>query len=143
MPKKKMGAPTKLNAAQIEQLKKLASIFCSMEEIASIAGVSKSALEKNKTYYAAIKEGREHGRCSLRKKQFEVALGGNVGMLIWLGKQYLEQSDKLEQKSEVTEKRAPQPVVFKLAWGDEVGGTVVGEQRSAEAPASDATTAAH
>ena len=30
----------------------------------------------------------------LRKKQFEMAMDGNVQMLIWLGKQYLGQSDK-------------------------------------------------
>ena len=29
----------------------------------------------------------------IRKKQFEVAMDGDVRMLIWLGKQYLEQSD--------------------------------------------------
>jgi hypothetical protein len=35
---------------------------------------------------------------SLRRKQFQVALEGkgNVGMLIWLGKQYLGQTEKNE-----------------------------------------------
>ena len=32
----------------------------------------------------------------LRKKQFEMAMDGNVQMLIWLGKQYLGQKDKPE-----------------------------------------------
>lgn len=32
-------------------------------------------------------------RAKLLLKQFEVALKGNIGMLIWLGKNYLNQSD--------------------------------------------------
>ena len=33
---------------------------------------------------------------SLREKQYDVAMSGNVSMLIWLGKQVLGQSDKQE-----------------------------------------------
>ena len=32
----------------------------------------------------------------MRRKQFEVANNGSVPMLIWLGKQYLDQKDKQE-----------------------------------------------
>jgi len=32
----------------------------------------------------------------LKRKQVEVALAGNTTMLIWLGKQYLDQSDKVD-----------------------------------------------
>jgi len=35
-------------------------------------------------------------RYNLRKKQYEVAMQGNVTMLVWLGKQMLGQSDKIE-----------------------------------------------
>ena len=40
----------------------------------------------------------------MRAKQFETALGGNVSMQIWLGKQHLGQRDKteLEQSGTVT-----------------------------------------
>jgi len=38
---------------------------------------------------------------SLFGKQVEVAMNGNVSMLIWLGKNYLGQSDKSEVKTEV------------------------------------------
>ena len=37
------------------------------------------------------------GRISLRRAQFEKALSGNVVMQIWLGKQHLDQRDKIEQ----------------------------------------------
>jgi len=40
-----------------------------------------------------------HGgsRLKLAQKQFEVAMSGNATLLIWLGKQWLGQKDKLEQ----------------------------------------------
>lgn len=40
------------------------------------------------------KKRQEPLRINLFKKQYEVAMQGNVSMLIWLGKQYLSQSDK-------------------------------------------------
>jgi hypothetical protein len=39
--------------------------------------------------------GREHRNASVRRKQFELAMAGNPTMLVWLGKQYLGQHDKL------------------------------------------------
>ena len=44
--------------------------------------------------YRDQKKGK--GLISLRRKQFALALGGNVTMLIWLGKQLLNQADKAE-----------------------------------------------
>ena len=42
---------------------------------------------------------REPLKINLLVKQYEVAMRGNVSMLIWLGKQHLGQSDKVEEKS--------------------------------------------
>ena len=39
-------------------------------------------------------------KIELRKKQWEVAMDGDVKMLIWLGKQYLGQSESPEVKWE-------------------------------------------
>jgi hypothetical protein len=44
--------------------------------------------------YRDLKMGKMRG--NLLKKQYDVAMTGNVTMLIWLGKQYLGQSDKIE-----------------------------------------------
>jgi hypothetical protein len=41
--------------------------------------------------YAQLK--KEEGCELLRRTQFDIAMGGNVSMLIWLGKQYLDQRD--------------------------------------------------
>ena len=48
------------------------------------------------------------GRISLRRAQFEKALGGNVAMQIWLGKQHIDQKDKIEQ----TNINEPLPVII-------------------------------
>lgn len=41
---------------------------------------------------------QEPMRINLLKKQYDVAMGGNVALLIWLGKQYLGQSEKVTQE---------------------------------------------
>ena len=43
-----------------------------------------------------------------RKAQFEKALGGSVPMMIWLGKQHLDQKDKIEQ----TNYNEPLPLII-------------------------------
>lgn len=40
---------------------------------------------------------QESMRINLLKKQYDVAMQGNVSMLIWLGKQHLGQKDKHEE----------------------------------------------
>lgn len=89
-----MGRPP--SEVDLALLKKLARIHCTQEEMADILGVSVDTLTRN--FADAIKEARAHGRSSLRRKQFRIAERGNVGMLIWLGKQLLEQRDRAWQE---------------------------------------------
>lgn len=49
--------------------------------------------------YSAQKKGE--GRELLKEKQFQVAMDGDKTMLVWLGKQYLGQSDKSEVKGDM------------------------------------------
>ena len=91
-----------------EQVRKLAGINCSMEEIGSIVGCSVDTLERR--FADVIKEGRTHGRMSLKRKQFEVAMGGNVSMLIWLGKNVLGQRDIPEGENQ----ERPHHSIYKL-----------------------------
>jgi hypothetical protein len=93
-------------------VKKLASIQCTMIEIAAVVGCSVDTLERR--YADIIKEGKENGKMSLRRKQYEVAMTGNTGMLVWLGKQYLGQSDKVEEK---VEQAVKQEVTYVAEWG--------------------------
>ncbi len=63
-----------------------------MAEIGHILGCSPDTLQRN--YAAVIEEGRSQGKSSLKRKQYEVAMSGNVTMLIWLGKIKLGQVDQ-------------------------------------------------
>lgn len=81
----------------------LCGIQCTEEEIMSVFDVSKDTLIRwcRNTYgsdFATVfKEKRTGGKASLRRAQWRKAVDGDSTMLIWLGKQYLGQSDKMEQ----------------------------------------------
>jgi len=91
-----------------EQVDRLCHIQCTGPEIAAVLDLDRSTLEKRckkdhrVNLSAYIKEKSSQGRMSLRRWQFEAARKGNPALLIWLGKQYLEQSDKHEVDSRQT-----------------------------------------
>jgi hypothetical protein len=91
MPRKKMKIDEELVA-------QLAGLNCSQEEIARIVGCAVSTLKRRCDL--ALKRGADYVKTSLKKKQFDTAMNGNVVMLIWLGKNILGQSDKIETKGE-------------------------------------------
>lgn len=82
------------------QVQKLASFGLTNKEIAEYFGCEDSSIG-NKFRLTLIK-GRTNLKLKLKKKQIAIALSGNVSMLIWLGKQYLGQSDKTETDSTLT-----------------------------------------
>jgi AraC-like DNA-binding protein len=84
-----MARPKKVVDA--EQVRQLAAIQCSVEEIGAVVGCSPDTLQRR--FAAVIKEGRENGKSSLKKAQFKAALAGNTSMLIWLGKVVLGQKE--------------------------------------------------
>ncbi len=75
------------------QLKGMITVGCPMEECAAILGVSKDTLERN--YMDVIKATRLIRNAKVRRKQYDMAMDGNTGMLVWLGKQWLGQSDEV------------------------------------------------
>lgn len=97
----KMGAPT--IDIDFEELDKLLFIQCTLAECAYFFGCSEQTIsnrvhqERGMTFcdYKAQKGAR--GKISLRRKQFEMAMKGNISMLIWLGKNILRQTDKIEE----------------------------------------------
>lgn len=94
-PPKPVGRPKiELNADQVLELAKLQ---CTYKEMAAFFSCSVDTLERN--FADIIDKGKELGKTSLRRAQFRAALGGNVTMQIWLGKQMLGQSEKIEQKT--------------------------------------------
>jgi len=75
-------------------IERLAMIQCTQEEIASAVGVSVRTLQRDEEFCRIYKKGIDHGRMSLRRKQWEAVENGNTGMMVWLGKQYLGQREK-------------------------------------------------
>lgn len=90
-------------------VEKLSHIHCTQEEIAEIMGVTVRTLQRDREFCHVYKKGISAGKMSLRRKQWAAAEKGNTTMLIWLGKQYLEQRDDAEmnaiKKEEVALKR--------------------------------------
>lgn len=78
------------------QVEILASMQCTSREISAVLGVQWTAATCDPLFAEAFEVGRAKGHESLRRAQWRAAVEeGNVTMLIWLGKQYLGQSDKV------------------------------------------------
>ena len=102
----------------LEELEKLARLQCTYAEIAAFFDCSIDTIKrrmKDEEFCTTYKKGLEEGKASLRRMQWKAAQGGNATMLIWLGKQYLGQSDKrdLEHTGDV-----PIRVVFRNENGN-------------------------
>lgn len=69
----------------------LAAIGCNDREIARWFDINEDTLRYN--FADIMLKGREDLKNSLRRAQLKVALSGNATMLIWLGKQILNQQE--------------------------------------------------
>lgn len=84
-----------------EQVYELALVGASVLEIAKALGVDESTIDAR--FADAASKGRAEMCLALRKKQIELALKGNITMLIFLGKAYLNQYDTIKTESTVTQ----------------------------------------
>ena len=75
-----------------DEVEKLALLHCTNKEIAEFFGIAVKTLEYN--FADLIQKARMTTKQRLRRAQLEVALKGNVPMLIWLGKNILGQQDQ-------------------------------------------------
>lgn len=98
-----MGAPRKeINKQQFESL---CAIQCTVEEMCAVLDCKYDALSSwckrtyHKTISEVVKEKKSLGLMSLRRYQFKQA-ERNAAMAIWLGKQYLGQTDKVQASFE-------------------------------------------
>jgi hypothetical protein len=85
----------------IDQIETLAQLGATQIEMARFLGVAHSTLEyklQQPEFREAYDRGLGNLHMSLKRKQVEMALAGDRTMLIWLGKNYLGQSDKLDTK---------------------------------------------
>lgn len=97
---KKIGRPK--SKVDKEMFEKLCGLHCTLIEISGFMGISDDTIERwckreyKKPFAEINKLKRGKGAVSLRRKQFEIAMSGNPTLLIWLGKQYLNQTEKNE-----------------------------------------------
>ncbi len=87
----KRGRPRRL--LDLATAEKLAALFCTQAEIAIALGQSERNLRRSAAFLSAYEKGLTAGKTKLRQLQFDNAKAGNATMQIWLGKQYLGQSD--------------------------------------------------
>ena len=89
--------------ATLKALQGLGNIQCTTKEGAAFFSVSEPTFLKfltdNPQARAAFDEGKGKGRISLRRHQFRLA-ESNAAMAIFLGKNYLDQTDRVEQRVE-------------------------------------------
>lgn len=89
-----------------EEVDKFLMAGCSGQQVADTLGICNDTLfnrcnEVHKmTFSDYSAKKRRKGNSYLHAKQYQVAMGGNVSMLIWLGKQRLQQTDQPLVKQE-------------------------------------------
>lgn len=98
------GRPKK--SIDYKVVKALANVMATMEEISSALEISVRTLQRDEEFCRVYKIGLDNAKLSLRRNQFKMSVR-NPTMAIWLGKQYLGQTDKqdirMENKVELKE----------------------------------------
>ena len=83
-----------------DKVDSMCAIQCTGEEIAGVLGCSYDTLsrgverEKSCSFAEYFDQKRSNGKMSLRRIQYSTAIAGNATMQIWLGKNWLGQTDK-------------------------------------------------
>jgi len=102
--KKKMGRP--MLEFDLVELDKLASLGATYDDLADWYETTRRTIDrriaKDDDFCRAFKKGQAKLKMSIRRNQVKLANDGNVTMNIWLGKQLLGQTDKMNTKSEVS-----------------------------------------
>jgi len=102
-PKKKMGRPKKV--IDQRQFETMCGLQCTLEEVCAILGVTDNTLNTwcketyGTTFSEVFAQKRALGTMSLRRAQFRLA-EKSAAMAIFLGKNYLGQTDQVETKIE-------------------------------------------
>jgi len=85
-----------------KQFNKLCGFQCTLEEIAAWYDCSVDTIErlvkkeKGIGFAEYYQQKKKIGAVSLRRAQMQYALAGNTALLIWLGKNLLGQTEKIE-----------------------------------------------
>ena len=85
-----------------ETFEGLCAIQCTKDEICGVLGITDKTLDKwcmenyNENFSVIFAQKRQNGKASLRRTQWKLA-EKNVTMAIFLGKNYLDQKDVIEE----------------------------------------------
>lgn len=99
-----------------KQFEELCKIQCTQEEICSVLGIDHKTLDSwchatyNSKFSQVFKEKRQGGKASLRRMQWKLA-EKNSTMGIWLGKNYLGQTDNAQTENGEDVKEAKEIIV--------------------------------
>lgn len=91
MPKPKLDLDEK-------EIRRLAYDMASQREIAALLGCDEEVIRRR--FKKVVEQEKARRRTDIRRKQFTCAGKGSAAMLIWLGKQYLDQVDRPEGSDE-------------------------------------------
>ena len=97
--------PRKPIPIDLDELEKLAAMHCTQEECAAWFDTTQKTMSlklAHEPYKSVWTKGWAKGNISLRRQQKQRADAGDKTMLIWLGKQWLGQTDV--QRNEITGK---------------------------------------
>lgn len=113
-PKAEGETGAKIKDIDFRDFEKCCQMQCTQEEIAGWFEIDEETLVRrvtehyHKSFSEVYKKFSAGGKCSLRRRQFRRAQNGDKVMMIWLGKQYLGQSEKVEQRvTEISLKDVP------------------------------------
>ena len=119
-----------VNEKEMKIFEGLCEIQCTLKEIASAFDVTKDTIIKRieewygEKFSTVFQQKKDKGKISLRRGQWKKAVDQkSVPMLIWLGKQYLEQTDKQDSGGPIED------LVFTSSIGE--GGQIIQSIRSA------------
>lgn len=98
--KRPVGRPKKkFDWDKLDLILQFGATYLECEEILGIAesGLKRQIKKKHDCNFEHYRDKKmSRAKQNLRRKQYELAMSGNATMNIWLGKQWLGQSDKQE-----------------------------------------------
>lgn len=114
--KRKVGRPKRVfTEKEIKEMERYALEGCQTNTIAKLMEIPVQTLEDN--FRDKLEKKRCERKLKLREQQNAAAEAGNPALLIFLGKNYLEQTDKIEEKMLITGDVKTQMVIIRAKRG--------------------------
>lgn len=120
MAKRGPKAPHVAKHIDPNEVEKLAAMACTAEEIGAFFECSQDTIERN--FADALKKGRAKGRMSMKRALFQKVQAGDLGAMVWWGKNFAGMSDK--QQVEVHDQNASQQTLVITELGSKILGAI-------------------